>query len=264
MRSRRCFDQLIAEALADEFRGWDFSRLTGRMIQDAVSWDYRQRARKLIGNSNSLLDVDTGGGEVLASVRPFPAKTVATEGYAPNVPIARRSLEPLGVQVVELGTSDEHDYVLPFADGEFDLILNRHGSFSADEFFRVLKADGVFISQQVGGRNNVGLNEALSAPSSEVDSEWDLQKACYQLQRAGFTVIDAKEEFPRTSFRDIGALVYYLRAITWQVPNFSVDRYMNQLLAIHETIEENGEFTVHAHRFLVEATRATLSAVGNA
>ena len=35
-------------------------------------------------------------------LQPFPSTIFATEGYAPNVPIARKKLEPLGVAVVEV------------------------------------------------------------------------------------------------------------------------------------------------------------------
>ena len=45
-------------------------------------------------------------------VQPFPSTIYATEGYAPNVPIARKKLEPLGVIVVEV----TDDTALPFRD----------------------------------------------------------------------------------------------------------------------------------------------------
>jgi hypothetical protein len=36
---------------------------------------------------------------VNAQLVPFPGRATAVEGYAPNLPIARRRLEPLGVRV---------------------------------------------------------------------------------------------------------------------------------------------------------------------
>jgi hypothetical protein len=47
----------------------------------------------------TLLDLDTGGGELLAASAPLPRRTIATEGWAPNVPVARDRLSPLGVEV---------------------------------------------------------------------------------------------------------------------------------------------------------------------
>jgi hypothetical protein len=70
-----------------------------------------------------LLDIDTGGGEVLASLQPLPATTVATEGWEPNLPVARDRLAPFGVDVRRHDGTDP----LPARDGEFDLVLNRDG-----------------------------------------------------------------------------------------------------------------------------------------
>ena len=251
----RRFAQLVAEAEAHSFSGWDFGYLVGRMVQDPLSWDYRSRVRELLTDAATLLDVDTGGGEVLASLAPLPPHTVATEGYVPNISVARQNLEPLGVKVVELEVNDCDACKLPFSEETFDLIINRHGSFAADEFYRILKHNGQFITQQVGGTNLYGLNEALHATASDMDLTWNLDKASAQLTQAGFTVIFAKEEFPKTTFSDIGAVVYYLRAIPWQLTDFSVDRYIDRLTAIHETIENTGEFVVHAHRFYIEVER---------
>ncbi|RPK04748.1 hypothetical protein FH5_01986 [Priestia endophytica] len=38
----------------------------------------------------------------MSTLQPFPKTLYATEGYKPNVPIAKERLEPLGVKVVQL------------------------------------------------------------------------------------------------------------------------------------------------------------------
>ena len=257
MERTQSFDQLIANAMSHDFCGWDFSYLSGRMVQESVSWDYCHQVREVLRGASSALDIDTGGGELLASLVPLPWRTVATEGYAPNIPIARQNLESLGVEVVEVGLGEDEQ--MPFPSSEFNVVLNRHGGFRADEFSRILKPDGIFISQQVGGTNNLSLNQALEAPLSDVDIGWNLDKACAMLESQGFTVTYAKEEFPKTRFLDIGAVVYYLRAIPWQIANFSVSGYIDRLRHVHEIIHESGEFTVQAHRFIVVARKPAAS-----
>ena len=86
-----------------DFTGWDFSAIThtGRMDSDMLSWSYGSEAFRLIQNSNVALDMGTGGGEFLSLLQPFPSVMYATEGYKPNVPIAKKRLEPLGVKIVE-------------------------------------------------------------------------------------------------------------------------------------------------------------------
>lgn len=79
-----------------DFTGWDFSIITrtGRMDSDMLSWSYGSGAFRLIQNSNAALDMGTGGGEFLSLLQPFPRVMYATEGYKPNVPIAKKRLEP--------------------------------------------------------------------------------------------------------------------------------------------------------------------------
>lgn len=40
---------------------------------------------------------------------------------------------------------------IPFDDASFDLIINRHGEFDAPELYRLLKDNGIFVTEQVGG-----------------------------------------------------------------------------------------------------------------
>lgn len=107
---RERFELLVVEALPQELRGWDFRFLEGRWVEGATSWDYREKVLTYIEGAKVLLDMGTGGGEFLSSLLPLHAQTYATEGYAPNVPLAKARLEPLGVQVVEVGSDD----LLPF------------------------------------------------------------------------------------------------------------------------------------------------------
>ena len=42
-------------------------------------------------------------------------------------------------------------------DNEFDIVINRHESYNEKELFRILKPNGLFITQQVGAYNNKDL-----------------------------------------------------------------------------------------------------------
>lgn len=117
------------------FEGWDFSYLQGRIVEEKPSWNYKASAKDLVSNSSAVLDMGTGGGEVFAELAPFPAHTVAIEGYKPNVSVAKKKLESLGVKVLEIEEANE----LPFVDNEFDLVMNRHSAFRSSEIFRILK-----------------------------------------------------------------------------------------------------------------------------
>ncbi|HGG0582892.1 MULTISPECIES: class I SAM-dependent methyltransferase [Bacillus] len=243
----------LLESANTNFSGWDFSFIseTGRMKSEPLSWSYGSIAFLLMQRAKSMLDMGTGGGEFLSMLQPFPSTIYATEGYAPNVPIARKKLEPLGVTVVEV----INDTVLPFQDGQFDFIINQHESYAASEVKRILSPHGVFLTQQVGGLDCAVLNEQFGSPLNSEFASWSLEAACSELEENGFTILDAKEEFPFQRFYDIGAIVYYLKAIPWQIPDFTVERYYKELYRIHEIILQKGYFDVKQHRFIIKAIR---------
>jgi SAM-dependent methyltransferase len=251
IKNKNAFDKLISEAWKHEFSGWDFVYISKRMLQNEPSWHYHRLVLEKIKTANSLLDLDTGGGEFLFSLQPLPQHTFATEAYPPNVPIAKSRLGPLGVQVKDTPATGH----LPFEDNFFDLIINRHGDIYAPEIFRILKTDKSFITQQVGGCNNIRLNEMLQDKVEFRDSGWTLNEAARQLEASGLVIIDSREEYPTVEFKDIGAVVYYLKAIPWQVGDFSIEKYRDRLGDIHNIIEEKGRFESVCHRFYIEAQK---------
>lgn len=256
------FEQLIAEAERQPFSGWDFSYLRGRMQEQTTTWDYAGRVRGRLPGVDVLLDMGTGGGEFLAGLAPLPPRTVATEGYAPNVEIARARLEPLGVEVVPIvGAPDNVDIApgegrgsLPFPDDSFSLIINRHESYYPAEVYRILRSSGTFITQQVGAEHDQDLVTLLGGPT-DPGPAWNLDFAIDQLEQAGFRIVDRREEFPERLFRDIGAVVYYLRAVPWELPGFTVESHRDRLAALHRRIGAEGGLRTHGHFFYIEAAK---------
>jgi hypothetical protein len=125
-------DELVqswrAEA-AREVQGWDFSHLYGRMDSDDPPWDFDAMTRAALASSTRVLDMGTGGGEqLLTFLDVLPAQTVATEGWAPNIEVARAALAPHGIEVVAYGpeAADPRARRIPLPDNHFDLVLNRH------------------------------------------------------------------------------------------------------------------------------------------
>lgn len=239
--------------MAQPFQGWDFSYLEGRWQSSSVPWDYRGLVMDRAAQAHTMLDVGTGGGEFLSALLPLPPRTLATEAYGPNVRVAHRRLSPLGVPVVQL--DDKEGNLLPFANTVFDLVIDRHEGYRASEIFRILRPGGRFLTQQVGGENCMDINRALQEAPSAPYQFWTHAYELDQLRAAGFTILQEAEAFPPLIFRDIGALVFYLKVVPWQVEDFSIERYREKLLQIHYNIEKFGPMVVREHRTLVEAVR---------
>jgi Methyltransferase domain. len=244
---------IIKRETEESFSGWDFSHIegTGRSREFPLAWNYRSEIYRSLPAASSLLDLGTGGGEFLASLSPLPQRTCATEGYAPNLPIARNRLGPRGVELREIGA----DEIIPFEDSAFDLVLNRHESYTVEEVRRVLKQGAAFITQQVGGMNGADLNMSLGYPNYSF-ADWCLAKAVGELESGGFSIEKAKESLGKTRFFDIGAIIYYLKCIPWQIEGFDPEQCFDRLEALERRIEDEGYFDFICHRFLIVARRA--------
>ena len=96
------FERLINEAEAQQMSGWDWSHVQGRYVETEPPWNYREQVRAYLHTEHSLLDMGTGGGELLESLAPLPHDSWATEGYPPNIAIAQTSW-PARRQRVGLG-----------------------------------------------------------------------------------------------------------------------------------------------------------------
>jgi len=91
----------LLEEEKKEFGGWDFSYLskTGRMQDEPLDWSYGSIVLKWIEDAKKMLDMGTGGGEVLEKLTPLPKYTYATEGYKKNFKIAKKRLSKSGVMM---------------------------------------------------------------------------------------------------------------------------------------------------------------------
>ncbi|MFE5615160.1 methyltransferase domain-containing protein [Streptomyces sp. NPDC056463] len=253
----RSFDDLIAEAEAAPVAGWDFSWLDGRATEERPSWGYQRLLGDRVAGASAALDIQTGGGEVLAGALRTgagkPAVLAATESWPPNVVKATRLLHPLGVVVV----ADPDEPPLPFADAAFDLVTSRHpATVWWTEIARVLRPGGTYLAQHVGPASVFELVEFFLGPQpDEVRRGRHPDDESAQARAAGLDVVDLRPQTLRTEFFDIGAVVYFLRKVIWMVPGFTVEAYRDRLRELHERIEREGPFVAHASRFLIEARK---------
>jgi SAM-dependent methyltransferase len=238
------------------FIGWDFSYLDGRMIEEQAPWSYSSRAAELMRKASSVVDLGTGGGERLLKLqKSWPEKVVVTEEYPPNFRLATERLSPFGVQVVDAPLTDVDP--MPFSNGEFDLVLNRHSGFNAKDVARILAPGGIFLTQQVHGLWACDLLAVFGAKPQWPDST--LEKYVPQLKAAGLTIINTQEWSGQLSFTDVGAIVYYLKAVPWFVPGFSVVTHSEYLLTLQCRLESGESLAFVARKYLIEAHKHLLS-----
>jgi len=234
------------------FLGWDFSYLDGRMIEEQPPWSYSTRAAELLRRASSAIDLGTGGGERLLKLREYwPRRVLATEDYPPNVRLATERLAPQGVRVVDTPVTDADP--MPFADGEFDLVLNRHAGFNSREVSRILAPGGSLLTQQVHGSWAHDLLAVFGARPQWPEAT--LERYMPLLEAAGLTIVQARDWSGRISFSDVGAIVYYLRAVPWLVPGFAVATHLDPLMALQSRLERRESLNFLARKYLVEARK---------
>ncbi|MDD4029261.1 MAG: methyltransferase domain-containing protein [Caldisericia bacterium] len=231
--------------------GWDFSYIesTKRIQEYPLDWSYRSILMRYLAHAEYALDMGTGGGEFLSSLFLLPPHTYATESYVPNVPIAKKNLSSLNIPVLEV----KHNQRLPFESSFFDVIMNRHDYYQPNEVYRVLKPKGYFITQQVGDQNAIELNRWFQKKND--GHSWNLNQASSDLKDCCFTLIDTKEAITETRFFDIGAVLFYLKVISWQIPDFNVQENYSRIVELHNKIETEGFFDCSCHRFLIIAQK---------
>ncbi|WP_199714997.1 class I SAM-dependent methyltransferase [Acutalibacter sp. 1XD8-33] len=245
-----------AEERAARIHGWDFSHLDGRYTEETdLPWDFRALIEEYLRPDHRLLDMDTGGGEFLLSLGHPYGLTSATEGYPPNAALCRETLSPLGVDFREADCLEP----LPFEDGRFDVVINRHGDFVPEELFRVLRPGGVFLTQQVGSKNDRELVELLLPGEPPPFPENHLEEQRRRFQRAGFVILRGDGAFRPIRFFDVGALVWFARVIPWEFPGFSVERCLPRLEEAQRLLERDGCVEGTIHRYLIVAQKPPLS-----
>ncbi|MFE2288027.1 class I SAM-dependent methyltransferase [Streptomyces sp. NPDC059443] len=247
------FDHLVAEAESVSVDGWDFSWLDGRASEQRPSWGYQRLLGERLSHVQAALDIQTGGGEVLAGAGPLPPLMAATESWPPNIDKATRLLHPLGAVVV----ADSDEPPLPFGDEAFDFVSSRHPvTIWWEEIARVLRPGGTYLSQQVGPASVFELVEYFLGPQpEEIRRSRHPDDAVADATKAGLEVVDLRSERLRTEFHDIGAVIYFLRKVIWMVPGFTVGQHRDRLRELYEQIEREGPFIAHTARFLIEARK---------
>jgi SAM-dependent methyltransferase len=247
----RSFEDLVAEGDAVPVEGWDFSWFEGRATEERPPWGYARLMGEQMGSVASALDIETGGGEVLATVPHRPKLLVATESWLPNVGVARQGLAALGAHVVAVADAP----TLPFVDGIFDLVVSRHPVVVLwDEIVRVLRRGGTYLSQQIGAGTNRELTDFMMGPQP-VNRRRSVESLRAAAEDTGLEVVDLQSCALRVEFSDVAAVVHFLRKVRWTVPDFSVRKYDQRLRAMHEHIEREGVFVSTAQRVLLEARK---------
>ena len=231
------------EAAARRMQGWHFEYLP-EDVGGETPWDYEAQAAARIKDSDAVVDLGTGGGEVFSKLLAATnCDAYATEEWGPNVTVAGNRLKRLA-PVTHCSSLQ-----LPFQDNTFNLVLSRHEAINPAEVMRVLRNGGRFLSQQVINDFMVELGDYFPDTQTFPDFFADYQNSFSQF---GARIIQAEEFRYKIRFKELGHLVYQIVVAPWTIPDFSVDTHLEGLQILDNKLKQGGELLFSAGYYLLE------------
>ncbi len=246
-RQRVLADASSGVARAAGFSGWVFD-VHATHLDPRQPWEYEALAREQASRAARVLDLGTGGGERLSEIiKGLPCRTVATEEWHVNAPVAARRLAPFGVDVVRCSSLR-----LPLAAASFDLVLDRHEALEPAEAARVLAPGGAVITQQVGPDNWPELRRVFPRMTDYGDH--------YNAYLRGFTaagliIDDARRHEERVAFGGIADVAYMLAVAPWSVADFEPERDLDALCALEDACGTPDGIVLTEMRYIIRAHR---------
>jgi len=129
-----------------------------------------------------------------------------------------------------------------------------------EEIVRVLRSDGVFITQQVGGRNTQNIFSAFGWGSNgEYWSKYWRERSCLPqdvatlsetFRQAGCTVIARAEYDVRYYFLDVASLVFWFKSVPLP-EDFNIEKHWRQVAQIITEYRTPKGIETNEHRELL-------------
>ena len=227
--------------------GWDFSYLDGKIIEEKTPWDYLATIKKYLKPSMILLDMGTADGKKLLSLNHPYNNTYVTEGYYPNYQLCIRNLSPLGINV----NFYKDDTNLPFNHNQFDIVINRHESYNLKEIKRILKPNGIFITQQVGSHNNEPMTKIITPWINKDYNSFTVKQELENFKKQNFEILEYDSKLLNITYLTIDAVIFMCKTIEWEFPGFSSEKSFTGLQQIEHQIKTNGGFNSIEDRFII-------------
>ncbi len=242
----------LAEICADlgELDGWDFSHMNTERAP--TPWNYDEIVSAHLRSDSLLLDLGTGGGEILLSLATECAKAGGIDSSESMISAANRNLDRSNATNVTFLLMD--NFETGFSDCTFDVITNRHAGFSELEVDRILKPGGLFITQQVGRNNTLNVLAAFDwTPDSFGVGYWD-QSWQEEIQNMGYEVVTSEQYDVDYWFCDIQSLLFWLKSVPLLAP-FDLDRHFRNVERLIASAWSAKGLKTNEHRKLLVARK---------
>lgn len=229
--------------------GWDFSKITKRTKVIGEKWDYIEIVKKYVNKETVLLDIGTGGGELLLKIAQFVKKAYGIDHSRSMIKTAKKNLTKSKISNVKFKLADAKK--LPFPKEYFDVVICRHSDFYPNEVFRVLKPNGIFITQQVGEKDKENIKKIFGRGQFFGERVGTLMNRHLQeLKNQGFKIL-RKDVYNATEYyANMEDLIFLLKN-TPIIPDFDIERDQRFLEEIERRYKTNKGIKTNSFRFLI-------------
>jgi len=234
---------------AKDFSGWHFDDISPKRLGPPPPWKYELRASELLMGSTSVLDLGTGGGETFGELcGAYRGRAFATEEWEVNAPVAAERLRRLGIEVVRC-----RSIALPFRNGSFGLVLNRHEDLNPGEVGRVLVPGGRFLTEQVGRNHWRELREFFPR-MRDFGPLFEQYQSGLRLE--GLVVSRAETHDAQVAYRELEEVVFMLCVTPWTIPRFDpLGGDLDSLIDINRELWTDDGIVLTDSLYLIEAQK---------
>ncbi|MEI4803857.1 class I SAM-dependent methyltransferase [Bacillus sp. FJAT-51639] len=233
--------------------GWDFSKL--KYVTEGATWDFYEEVIGRCKPSDVLLDIGTGGGENILRIASAALFMIGIDNASGMLETAQSNLEKARVSNVRFCKMESEDLLFPHSF--FDIVSTCHAPFTAAEVARVIKKNGIFLTQQVSEHDKLNLKEAFGRGQCLGEKDGTLkEKYVRELGQAGFADVQVLE-YDATDYYQTPEDLIFLLKHTPIIPIFGETKedfdILKKFIATNNT--EKGIRT-NSKRFMIIANKS--------
>jgi SAM-dependent methyltransferase len=235
--------------------GWDFNQITKRTKTAGEKWNFLEVVKKYVNTKTFLLDLGTGGGEALLKIAKSVEKAYGIDNSKSMISTANKNLAKSKTPNVEFKLADTKK--IPFPNEYFDVITCRHAPFSVKEMFRVLKPNGIFITQQVGEKDKQNIKKIFGRGQSFGEKVGTLMgKYIEELKKFGFKILRKDTYNAIEYYASMEDLIFLLKN-TPIIPEFDIGKDQKYLEELERKYKTKDGIKTNSFRFLIIGKKPT-------
>ncbi|WP_203339521.1 class I SAM-dependent methyltransferase [Planococcus beijingensis] len=235
-----------------KINGWDFSQL--RVSADKAAWEFTAEVSRRCNKDDFLLDIGTGSGETLLKIAPFVQIAVGIDLSIEMIQSAKENLR--GSTQTNTRFAQMSSKALSFPKHFFDIVVSRHAPFNSAEVEKVLKSDGIFITQQVSEDDKLNIKRSFGRGQTYNLQDGTLkEKYRRELIDAGFSKVEIYDDNVLEYYERPEDLLFLLQH-TPIIPNFGQEENDYRLWNIFiEKNQTSKGICTNSKRFLIVAIK---------